>query len=148
MPAILHGTLERPAWLKKGAFNAVLKVALREVAEYWAMKVLKKHFTPAGAREYGYRERSHKYLTRKRRKFGHADPLVLQGRLKRELLRRSGFRISGTSKSVTITLRTGGQLRSKDAGQELTTVSVRDRVDLTQRLADELGKRLDAYSPT
>ena len=146
--AVLDARLERPGWLDQRAFTQTLKTAFAEVGLHWATKILKKHFTAAGAREYNYTLRRPEYMLRKLRKYGHQDPFVLgpKAELKNRLLSRAGFRISATSKGVTITLKTGSGLLYKHYARELTAVSTRDRRRLRIHLLNAVKRRLALYT--
>jgi hypothetical protein len=75
----------------KSELNRVTRACLEQVANYWHRHFRAKHFTAAGAREYGYAKRRgeelgqgskafwHSYTGRKLRKYGHKRPLVLSG---------------------------------------------------------------------
>jgi len=62
--------------------RAVFKKAYEDTARYWHKHMLPKHFTRAGAIEYGYTKRTEKYMKRKAKKWGHQDPLVYSGNLR------------------------------------------------------------------
>ena len=81
----------------------IVKEALLEVGEDWHKRILPKHFTREGARRYGYRDRTKEHQRRKGRRFGHQDPLVFSGDMKRQVLRRQ--EIKATSKKMTVILR-------------------------------------------
>lgn len=131
------------AAIDKRTFGAVLKAGHADMALFWHAKKLAKHFTEAGAAEYGYRPRSLKYLRRKRRKLGHVDPNVWSGDTKRNVLARSGARVSSTSKSATITLRRGRGFKHARLAKELATVSVRDKKACAKHLQAYAAKKLN-----
>lgn len=59
--------------------NNVNRETVRLMGEYWHQKYFPKHFTHAGATEYGYQERNAHYEMRKLKKYGHTYPLVFSG---------------------------------------------------------------------
>lgn len=83
-----NAQIERPSWIAVGLRHKRAN--------------LPKHFTEAGASEYGYATRSRKYTRAKQRKHGHTLPLVYTGQL------RAAVRvpeIRATSKGVKVVLR-------------------------------------------
>lgn len=69
----------------------------------WHRFLLPKHFTHAGATEYGYAPRTRLYTLRKRKKWGHTYPLVWSGATKQAALRTQD--VKATSKGAVVTLR-------------------------------------------
>ncbi len=59
--------------------NNFLKPALYEAGKFWHEWILPKHFTPQGAREYNYKNRTQKYIKRKIVFKGHNNPLMWDG---------------------------------------------------------------------
>lgn len=70
--------------------NAVVRAAMRQMGITWHQKIREKHFTNAGAAEYGYMKRSgdvpgtyrkfaRTYQGRKLKKYGHTRPLEYTG---------------------------------------------------------------------
>ena len=76
--------------------------ALHEVGVHWHRHLLKRHFVRQAFLRYGgvYRPRTARYEQRKFRKYGHKDPLVWTGTLRRTLL--SSAYIRATSKSLRV----------------------------------------------
>lgn len=82
--------------LKDSVVNEIIRESLRDVGEYWHEHMLPKHFTKAGAREYGYTPRRGEpgsgrafkgsYTAHKLKKKGHALPLVYSGETRQRLL--------------------------------------------------------------
>jgi len=72
--------------------KAIVAEALAWVIKYRHGRVLKKHFQASAAGRYHYKRRSYKYVQRKERKFGHRDPLVFTGDMKRQVLQRIALR--------------------------------------------------------
>lgn len=87
--------------------NEVYKLAYRETMEYWHAHFRLKHFTHAGAREYGYTPRKGEagsnrkfagsYTQRKLRKYGHTRPLEFTGESK---ARSANANITATSRGA------------------------------------------------
>lgn len=66
----------------RAALNTTFRESLEFVRNsYWALK-----FTNEGARLYGFKARTKRYMIRKARKLGHQIPNVYTGDLKREML--------------------------------------------------------------
>ena len=74
---------------RKG-FAEVTKQSLYEAANYWREKFLPKHFEESAYARYGIPARTKKYIRRKRRRFGHNQPLVWLGRSKAMILNDRG----------------------------------------------------------
>jgi hypothetical protein len=95
--------------LTQRGLNDLVREAWKATGLYWWQHFLPKHFTHEGAQEYGYLPRSGEagtpgashfwtsYSGRKQKKFGHTDPLVLSGELRRES--QSHVKIDATASS-------------------------------------------------
>lgn len=70
----------------KGLFVAARESALHAVARFWWSDILPVHFTETGRRKYGYDNRTKKHLRKKRRMYGHIQPLVFSGEMRRRML--------------------------------------------------------------
>lgn len=113
IPAIKF-SMRKPKILKAKTWRAILKRAWWETGRFWHRHILPKKFTPRGAREYKYEKRGGEdwkehwkgykstYTWRKRRDFGHVNPLEYTGDLKRAAM--SIRRVESTSKGATIIL--------------------------------------------
>ncbi len=66
---------------EKGMWKA-LRTAFRAAAMFWHWRYLPFHFTPGGARVYGFDRRSGPYEERKLKIKGHRNPLQWSGALK------------------------------------------------------------------
>jgi hypothetical protein len=114
--------------------------AWAKVGEYWHQTILPKHFTREGDREYGYAPRTRAYMIRKARKFGHQDPLVFSGELKREAFRICDVRNTSKGAKVVLhvpayTTQTGRRNSGPNKEMELMDISVGD--------ADRLAKFME-----
>ena len=76
-------------------WQPILAEAFKHAGQFWHRNILPKHFTVAGAQEYGYRERTKGYLEKKMHMFGHQRPLVFTGDMKREVTRIIDVRVTG-----------------------------------------------------
>ena len=118
--------------LRKSERNAAMKVAFGELGERWHRDYADKHFTPAGAAEYGYTKRSKRYNWIKRKQFGHTNPLqftgITRGRAKNK-------RVMATRNYARVTMQLN-QLNLKnphspvDMRKEVTTVSSGEKTKL------------------
>jgi hypothetical protein len=91
--------------------NEAAKEGWQHTARYWHVTLRDKHFTEAGAREYGYTKRKgegmvrgskaykRSYTGRKEARFGHTRPLEFSGKSRRLT---GTARISGTAKGATV----------------------------------------------
>src|SRR3990172_4585931 len=138
--------------LKKRDWNAQVETpSWTEVALFQKRRHLAKHFTEAGASEYGYARRSRDYTKKKEKKFGHRNPLEWTGELKRCI--RSP-EIRATAKGVKIVLR-GSQKanlrnpKSKaDMAAELRVISDAEAVRLAKQKDLEMLRRIRAARGT
>lgn len=133
--------------------NNINREAARTMGQLWHQRYFPKHFTQAGATEYGYVPRQgmpgrpgprgfkRSYTGRKLAKYGHTHPLELTGESKE---RASHPRITATAKrgeaKVRVIMNAPGFNRRYpgspiDMRKELTTVSQRE----AQELANEVG---------
>lgn len=71
--------------IAKKRFHEIRKLALIDMGEYWHANFRDKHFTEAGAKEYGYAERKASYKARKMRNTRQRRPLVWSGELERKV---------------------------------------------------------------
>ena len=99
--------------------NALSKDAWDGAGYHWGEEFREKHFTEAGAAEYGYRRRTAKYEKRKERLYGHRRPLVYTG----ESEQRSGaYTVRTQRNGVTVSMSVPAINFSK-RGDELKAVS-------------------------
>ena len=125
----------------------IVKAAMQTVARQWHRQTLPQHFERSAKRKYGYETRSPRYTHRKRKRFGHADPLVYTGDMRRMVLRM--VRIAGTAKRVRAVL-TGPRYfyaYRKDANQpdkaaELTATTDAEANEMATDIDDELSNGL------
>jgi len=87
-----------PKVIKK-QMNRLVREAMEACAMHWHESFRPIHFTREGFSRYHYHKRSEKYLRRKIREKGHADPLVFSGKTreqaKKMYLRTSARRATG-----------------------------------------------------
>ena len=140
--------------LGKRVFNNAVATSLAEAAAEWHRSYLPKHFTRAGAQEYGYKARkgekmspgqrgyTRSYAYRKLKAFGHQDPLVFTGETKQLSRMR---KIVYTSKQAKVVLprklnwkHPKSQISMRD---EITAVS-QPELDALRELAQETVARI------
>lgn len=85
---VVHITYSQAPEDEPDRMTRAVGVGLRAAARHWHRNYAAKHFTSAGAREYGYKERTKKYMIRKARKLHHQLPLVWTGTLRSMVLGR------------------------------------------------------------
>jgi len=136
-----------------GEWRPLLKSGWGKVGRFWHRVILRKHFTVAGASEYGYQRRSKGHETRKLRKYGHRRPLVFTGDLERQVSRVVDVRAS--SKGARVVLHGPRYLWQyrKDYGQpnkaaELQTVSKRDAKLLAEVLDEHIRQEANRGTGT
>jgi len=146
-----------PGLLKRG-FNAMKQKCFHAALTFWHRELLQKHFTSAGAMEYGYTPRKRQwrgsfkmsYVGRKLREKGHAKPLVWSG----ESMALTRMRdVRATSKRGVCVIRAPGFNRRNPHSQinmreELTRVSTSDASRMVRTYERKLDAELRAYRAT
>lgn len=148
--------------LGKRELNNEKKGTWKKTGVYWHRKFREKHFTAAGAREYGYYARKgekmakgskaykRSYTGQKERQFGHTRPLEFSG-ASRQLTRIRDVR--STSKGVRVVLRapTFNYRHPKsriNMRAEMTRVSLREADALIRDFDQGLERRLRNFRGT
>lgn len=158
---VLDFKIDGIAKLKKRQLNAVLREALKELGEYWIDEMLPKHFTKAGAREYGYTPRKgeagsgqgfkNSYTAKKLRDKKHTLPMVYTGETRQIALSQSHavgkFRGNEGKSEITIVApglnrrHPNSKIRMQD---EVRKVSSREIPILERVLVKLIEKKLTA----
>lgn len=134
-----------PGVLKKH-WNTLVKACWEALGSHWHARMREKHFTHAGATEYGYDKRQGErgsqsglgfrssYTGRKLRRFGHTLPLVWSGasrtlsQIRNVRTTRDGVKV--VMNTPTLNFRKGKLGKGKTMREEMTTVSAREEVEL------------------
>lgn len=131
----------------RSEINEIIADAYANMVLHWHTNFRPKHFTEGGAREYNYAPRSRKYKARKRKKYGHSNPLQFTGESKRLSESYTLFK-SRNGARVRMPVRTFNRRPAKftgNMGREFTATSDREikiygiltRRYLKQRLAGQ-----------
>ncbi|MFQ5414658.1 MAG: hypothetical protein ACE5E6_09395 [Phycisphaerae bacterium] len=156
--------------LEKGATPGIMKRELNKLTQkgleaiglWWHRAMRPKHFTHAGAREYGYLPRvgergnpgekgfRRSYTGQKLRKFGHTNPLEFTGESKTLARIRD---VRANSKRVRIVIHANKfnfrNPHSKiNMREEMTTVSTREQKQLVRLFDRFLGRLLNNIKRT
>lgn len=160
MGASIKYTGLMPSDIGKAAWNKIVKLAFFKVGEFWHKHFRAKHFTHAGAREYGYQKRKGEELPRgskkfwrtytgiKLRKHGHTFPLVFSG-TSRTLT--DIMVVKNTSKGASVKLGRARALNFRPKGgrinmvDEMTRISPAEGAVLVEVLAEEIQEGIDKY---
>lgn len=143
-------------WLPKRQTNPAKKQSFLASINYWFDHFRKKHFTVAGAKEYGYQPRDgekagtaskhfwRSYTGRKLKKFGHRRPLMWSGDSE---LRTRTRKVSASSKWGRWTnsarkLNFRPHPNAPNLPDELTRVSSREIVKLAKVYEKKFGQEL------
>lgn len=120
----------------RGPWREVSAEGWGKGGDFFHEEILPKHFTVAGAFEYGYQPRGFKYNKQKQASKGHREPLVYKGDLRRMLLRLRdvrAHRARGSSEGGVDVKLSGPrylhqrqQPRQPNLALEISTVSSRD----------------------
>ena len=143
---------QRGAGVTRRTLNALLAAGYSTVMGHWHRRLRPKHFTHAGATEYGYIPRRGEdgsgsarfrgsYTQRKLRKFGHTYPLVWSGRSRQQ---SNTTRITATAKGgkatynlPTLNLRPrGGRINMRAEFQEISAKEEGEMGSMFKRAID------------
>lgn len=147
-PVIKVDVNQKKLGFSKKEVNSITEDGYRFLAKKWHRDTLKKHFTKEGARQYGYKERTKKYLKRKD-KVGK-PPLVFSG----QLMRRASLvrDITANTKGAKVKLKdlptytfqywisAGGPKKY----EELVEVARREEVTMKKDLERFMAQKLNA----
>lgn len=151
-----------PSELAKRELNAILRAGYHQLGVYWVANFRAKHFTNAGATEYGYTPRKGErgsgrawkgsYTARKLKKFGHTRPLEWSGRSK-ERTRAARVQAYSANKKSRVEIRMNATaLNFKAKGStinmrdEMTRLSKQENTILTRLLGRYLSGRFKAVT--
>ena len=128
------------------------KTAALVVGNYWHDHFRAKHFTPAGAREYGYQPRNVGYMIKKAKKWGHRNPLEWSGESKSQS-RVKDIRATSTSARARVRvvmhmpklnfIPRGGSINMND---DMTRVSQAEVAKLAEVAADSIDAQLSVLT--
>lgn len=136
--------------LQPRVFNKHLNETNREVMMYWHRELRPKHFTLAGQAEYKYQRRTRATEYRKKKLFGHNDPIKMTGNALAMSSNIKSLRATPSSAAITVAgpwymavrvQRKDGKL-SPDLKAELSRFSKRDAMLLARFGAKRLRERI------
>lgn len=144
------------AGLTRRELSAAAKAVYAAMGVFWHANFRKKHFTRAGAREYGYAEREtwspgrrsfeRSYTGRKLARYGHTLPLVKSGESMR-LTRIRDVRSTSKGGRVVLHARTFNR-RNKfsqiDMRAEMTAVSAAEESQMAAEGDGQMQKQIDS----
>lgn len=148
----------------KRRLNDMHRAAMHEQGVYWRDHFRAKHFTQAGATEYGYTPRqgdrgrpgrhgfNRSYQGRKLRTKGHTRPLVFTGESEEATrnprieatAKRGGARVSVKMRAYKLNFRYAGS--PIDMRAELETVSAKETREMAGVLREDLAQRYRAVN--
>lgn len=145
-------TIRENGWspkIAKRELNNINKGTMQDVGEYWHNHFREKHFTTAGAREYGYAPRARGYMIAKAKKKGHQLPLVWTGvsRL-RSMFPRIVATASKANAKVRIVLNMPQLNRIPRLREEMERVSQRELSILGNVVVESQERRHSALKDT
>lgn len=124
----------------------IFKESYEALGRYWHDVILPKHFTQAGAHEYGYVKRGSKYMKRKLRVHGHQLPLVFSGELMEKVTRTR--QITSTSRGARVKMQGTPYLykfhisKQVKKAEELVRISRGDLQDMVKYFEAQVNKRI------
>lgn len=130
--------------------NAATREAYQALGEEFFDKNLPRRFTVFGAKLLGYEPRTQKHQERKRKRFGHNDPLVFTGETRARVLDEGLTKIQAFAtrnrSHVALTLNAPAlnfraNSNAPDMRDEITRVSTRELPPLERFLERELERR-------
>lgn len=127
------------------------KAELAEVPQHWHEKYLPGHFKRENMSKYKMKERSESHNRRKRKLYGHSDPLVFTGDMKREVSRQ--IKVTSTSKGARGVLRGPRYLYQRrkkynqpDKAAEIVYATVPEVRDMSEFLDRRITARLNGMN--
>lgn len=121
--------------------RAACKAGYEAGLDDWHEHTLPKHFTRAGADEYGYEKRTKAHMKRKARKYGHQNPLMFSGDMKRMLQQMA--RITSTSRGGAVTMDAPRYVYYGQKLREITAVSRADEDRMAEVAEKVIAEKLD-----
>ncbi len=129
-------------------WNEIQRGVWQAVGRYWHVHFRPKHFTRAGAQEYGYEPRTAAYQRRKAKQKHHQEPLVFTGESRRRT-RSARIVPFATASRVGVRVRMSApnlsyrRANTPDMRDELTTISDSEGAVLSRlhRRGTEAGLR-------
>jgi len=130
-------------------WNEIQRGVWQGVGRYWHVHFRPKHFTRAGAQEYGYQPRTAGYQRRKAKQKHHQDPLVFTGESRRRT-RSARIVPFATSRRVGVRVRMSApnlnyrrNAHAPDLAAEMTAISQAEGAELARlhRRGTEAGLR-------
>ncbi|HUX15040.1 MAG TPA: hypothetical protein VMW52_01120 [Phycisphaerae bacterium] len=136
--------------LRARTWRVLQKASWEAVGKFWHATMLRKHFTPGGAAEYGYTPRQRGYTESKLEKFGHSNPLEWTGESKRGAARED---VRATFNGVRVVLHAPKlNFRGKDSNvrmsEEMRTISTAEGKTLSNKFDAWLERRLKQITKT
>ena len=143
--------------LRPAEMHRIYRVSTKAIGKRWQVRLLPKHVTAKGAREYGYGARQGEpgsgepykgsYTERKFQRFGHKKPLWYTGQAFREAKRGNiTARASKRGASVSISTSRKYNLRNPKSktypAEEIRRVSRRENRNLSGHLARNIDQGL------
>ena len=135
--------------------NNLMRSTFTDLGVWFHDNLMEKRFTPEGARELQYAARSPSYQRRKKRQFGHNDPLVWSGRSKRSTLQIQDVRTTATRNKVEArvvihapALNFKNPRSRVHPRKEVVRISTRESVTLTGKTEEFFTARANALSET
>ena len=150
------------AGFRIGEINQIAREVANDVGMFWHRNYLDKHFTPAGAREYGYTPRNGdrgsgrrfagSYTERKYKLFGHRNPLEYTGQ-SRLWLKTPRLRVTATQGQARLRIllgapnfnrfAKGGRYGSSmvDLTRDITAVTDKEVQEMTQFAGDQFMQK-------
>jgi hypothetical protein len=142
------------------AWNKIIKETWHKQGIFWHGKFRQKHFTHAGAKEYGYLPRAGQtgnkrknfwasYTGRKQKTMGHTLPLVWSGEsMNLTKIRVIRAKATRTESFCHVVLRSPGFNRKHpdsdiNMRDEVTRVSTSEQRTIVDQFFDEIGDRLN-----
>ena len=130
--------------LRARTWRKLQKASWSALGRYWHKKIRPKHFTAAGAAEYGYRRRDRNYTAGKLEQFGHTNPLELSGEAKRQSGQED---VRATFKRVRVVIH-APKLNFHNMSEELRTISTAEGKTLSNKFDAWLERRLKRITKT
>jgi len=150
----INFTFEYKGIVSAKDFREIRSEAWQLTGEMYHKRITPEHFTRQGARRYNYKKRKLRYRARKRKQFGHDNPLVFSGRTRRKVkqVRKVRARRGGRG-GVVVGLKVpqyvialSARSNAPNMAKEITAVSAKDVRRVTTFLDRIIQRKIDAHT--
>lgn len=150
----INFTFEYKGIVSAKDFREIRTEAWKLTGEMYHKRITPEHFTQQGARRYNYKTRTFKHQRRKRKRFGHNNPLVFTGRMRRKVkqVRKVRARRGGRGGVVVglnvpqYAIALSARSNAPNMAKELSAISPKDERRVTKFLDRMIQRKINAHT--